>query len=376
MTMIALATIIISCEKDEDLISEISSLAEDDPGLDNQSTEWDLLAGEEEAEAASDSEMSPQVGLRSSTKRIFRQTKFLRKGQKYQVYIKKRYLHSEYKYVCKVTPSSGDPDLYILGRQTSRNRWRLIRKAEFPGGATAESYGRRSDLSESEDRLYFLIKARESGQFKIEIFKVKSGQEVECIDYRDDFEQRLPGPIAEQSARWISFLRDDPDPKNSALVRDNPYGSGRILELHYRGRIGVFKFGGPWRSGIYRMKMDLYFEPGSEFEADFYADYQGGSPLVNVQIGKDMADIGQDQVCVRRSARTPRSQGWVEVEILYDASDKLMTIKLDKGRVEVSRRISLDEPLRYVAFDADRVDTGQGWVLMDNLAIDVLSGCD
>jgi len=82
--------------------------------------------------------------------------------------IHKSLLDPAYRYVVKITPYSGDPDIYIHGYDGS---YRTIRNGVRYNLTPEQTYGHLSDLTSSEYRLYFSVYGYQSSTFKIEIFK-------------------------------------------------------------------------------------------------------------------------------------------------------------------------------------------------------------
>lgn len=79
-------------------------------------------------------------------------------------------LSSGYRYIAKVIPYHGDPDLYVHGRQADGD-WRTIRSSKGPGSSVEEVSATLSDLNSTEDRLYFNVYANTYCQFKIQIYR-------------------------------------------------------------------------------------------------------------------------------------------------------------------------------------------------------------
>lgn len=79
-------------------------------------------------------------------------------------------LSSGYRYIAKVIPYHGDPDLYVHGRQADGD-WRTIRSSKGPGSSVEEVSATLGDLYSTEDRLYFNVYATTYTQFKIQIYR-------------------------------------------------------------------------------------------------------------------------------------------------------------------------------------------------------------
>ena len=362
--LVAAGTFISSCEKDNDLVSEIPSLAEDDPsGIPVEN--WETAPGEEEEAFEPAADASAAFSLSSGPQRIFYKEKFLRKGQMYRVYIRKQHLTPGYKYTCSVTVSDGDQDLYVLGKDSRRNKWRLIRKSTGPFNQEEASYGMHSDLKDWEDRLYFIIKAEEAADCVIQIFKEKKGEDEDCAEIiHEEFKGYEIGPIAPQSKRWST----GPDildnrPGSPLVIRESGgrYALGFNTLQHY-----VHFHPGNLQKDIYQFKMDLSFDPFTEFKVSFYStNPEGGEETVEVRLQENYVDIAEGRQCVESRAPVPNTQKWVSVVITFDPINGEMAVNLDQGRLVVYKEISLKQVGVIGMFPAG-VKGGVGTILLDD----------
>lgn len=96
----------------------------------------------------------------------------LSQGQWALAALYKTQLSAGYIYSATVTPYSGDPDLYIHGRQPGNNgAFRQIRSSRNAGTLMEEETATVNDLTSSEDRLYFSIYAQTGTRFILQIFR-------------------------------------------------------------------------------------------------------------------------------------------------------------------------------------------------------------
>ncbi|MBK7869563.1 MAG: VCBS repeat-containing protein [Saprospiraceae bacterium] len=117
-------------------------------------------------------DLGSEVESRSSKQLLYQGDITLHQGQWALASLRKAQLGANYIYSAKVTPYSGDPDLYIHGRQPGNNgAFRQIRSSRNPGTDVEEETASVNDLTSSEDRLYFSIYAQTGTRFILEIFK-------------------------------------------------------------------------------------------------------------------------------------------------------------------------------------------------------------
>lgn len=118
------------------------------------------------------SDLSGEVQSRSGKQLIYQGDITLNQGQWALAALYKSQLAADYIYSATVTPSNGDPDLYIHGRQPgSSGAFRQIRSSRNPGTQMEEETASVNDLTSSEDRLYFSIYATTNTRFTLQIFK-------------------------------------------------------------------------------------------------------------------------------------------------------------------------------------------------------------
>ncbi len=103
---------------------------------------------------------------------IYSKTFTVDRGRWVNLRMKKNNMSPAHHYRAVVTPSYGNPDLYLFGYDYDRpNRWRLLRKSATE--AIDESYMAQADLEPNENKAYFSVYGKTQATFKIEIFKEK-----------------------------------------------------------------------------------------------------------------------------------------------------------------------------------------------------------
>lgn len=96
----------------------------------------------------------------------------INQGQWALAFLYKTQLSANYIYTAVVTPYSGDPDLYIHGRQPGNNgAFRQIRSSRNPGTQVEQETASINDLTSSEDRLYFSIYGQTGTHFLLQVYK-------------------------------------------------------------------------------------------------------------------------------------------------------------------------------------------------------------
>lgn len=113
---------------------------------------------------------SNKIESRSGKQLIGQADVTLNQGQWALAFLNKTQLSADYIYSATVTPYSGDPDLYIHGRQPN-GTFRQIRSSRNIGTQLEEETATLNDLTSSEDRLYFNVFAQTGTHFILQIFK-------------------------------------------------------------------------------------------------------------------------------------------------------------------------------------------------------------
>lgn len=118
-------------------------------------------------------DLSNRIENRSGGKQLVGQADvILNQGQWALAALYKTQLSADYIYSATVTPYSGDPDLYIHGRQPGNNgAFRQIRSSRNSGTLIEEETATVNDLTSSEDRLYFSVYAQTGTHFLLQVFK-------------------------------------------------------------------------------------------------------------------------------------------------------------------------------------------------------------
>ena len=184
-------------------------------------------------------------------------------GKWYHLYYDIKDLDPDCKYIVKVTRISGDPDLWVFGRNYA-GTFRTIRQPAR--GKVEESYGSRSDLIAyyAENRLFFSVYADQgkAAYFEIEVLK-------ECVNctvlQKEDFQAyRIGDRIAATNPAfwntWSSGRRGTSrDPKIS-WADDNRFlyiGKDKVEDVLYDL--------GNRRSGKYELTMRIQTEGTAYF---------------------------------------------------------------------------------------------------------------
>lgn len=161
---ITLIVLVLSSCKQDSLIEGVSDLPTTEQTKQEVFLEASLI---ETADSIAIDTTTPSVQSRD-LQLIYEANSSVQQGQWTLLYYNKGNLDPSYKYVVKITPYFGDPDLYIHGYNGS---YRMIRSSGNGGTYIDQTYGRLSDLASNESRLYLSVYGYQASSYKIQIYK-------------------------------------------------------------------------------------------------------------------------------------------------------------------------------------------------------------
>lgn len=175
-----------SCEQDSLTGDMAEPLTEETTG---QSAKQQVNYDETNAEALVELDIASieTSELESRSTLIYETVASVSEGNFFSRWMNVADMSSDYRYILKVTPLSGDPDAMIYGRNSS-NSYRLISESMKPSGVDQTSVTK-NEFRSDESRAYFSVYGFSAARFRMQIFRERiSSNHCDGLDVEYEYD--------------------------------------------------------------------------------------------------------------------------------------------------------------------------------------------
>lgn len=322
-------------EESDQLVFFDDSSGKDEKVSPQEKQNWTALKSNFKAQT----QQCPSLGTR-----IYSNTFAVSRGKWIDLYMRKSGMREDACYIAVVTPTSGDPDLYIYGRAESGS-WRRIRYSINAGSAEDRSFLKRDDLRSYEDRGYFSVYGWTDASFEIVIYRsVEEGERDLGLDLLFPIRGLSPDEAP------VSALLDHDTRKNYIRIFTGETGSYWDGCLRYRNGQNV-ACGSSEEGGVRGFKRPggrRWSTPGID-----YRDFDPGSDVIlwyDNHRGYDYLFGEGTTVRAAASGRvTQIISSYGQVEITHNNGMKTYYTHMRNIRVSVGDRVTTSTVLAEIS---------------------------
>lgn len=310
----------------------------------------------------SESALAAQSRGSNATYTYFSARKSVKRGKWYGYKINKKLMRPGQRYSIKITPKSGDPDLYLYSVHYNSSTqeykdFRYLRGSERKGLSTENSSAKLYDVGRNENHLYVGVYGFKDAVFDIEInytyadnchLATGTGNAKIC----DYFNSYRPNSISPQSNHWEKFSSSYEDAKvTSAANRTSVLAiKGNLNSITNKGIVNtVLDLGRRYpatneRSDqpTHRIAWDIYVPVNGGGEMNLLVEGRQKGEKISITGNRIIRSIANGAITLmdgtKKYFRIPTKK-WVKVELIFNHTSTYIDYRPDTYGLYVNNEL-------------------------------------